>query len=251
VERNNNKQKFTRLRRFGGSSRWFLAELIVIVSGVLIALAIDEWRGNIENVSLEREYLQQLIADLVTTEEKMSVAAETNAVGEDAARQLLDVFESGELPSLATIEQWLSDINKIDTPVPVLGTAEALVSTGYLRLISDSKTRTKLTQYLARSRDYWLFPIYQFENRHRELCFRITMLAEKWGVSPSHRGGQFQRQSDLPSGPDLVAFLADSEAYSHAARLVETKGLLARFRSSMSSEAAELRKTVEHTLSLE
>jgi hypothetical protein len=247
VENDNSTQDLKFLGRLGGRSRWFLAELIVIVAGVLIALAIDQWRGNIDKVNLEQEYLEQLAADLQTTVGEMAAAADINAAAEAAAGQLLAAFENGEPVELETIRQLLSEINTLDDPVPVLGTLEALISTGDLRLMRSSKTRSEITRYLARGRDYWLFPIYQIEQRHRELCFRITTLAEMYGISPSHRGGRFRGQSGPASGPNVAAFLGDSEAYSHAARLVEIKASLARFRSAMSAEAAELLKTLERS----
>jgi hypothetical protein len=49
--------------RMGRQSRWFVAELIVIVVGVLVALGIDEWRENLDNAALEKQYLSQLIND--------------------------------------------------------------------------------------------------------------------------------------------------------------------------------------------
>ena len=169
MKTDNRAQGLTLLGRLGGSSRWFLAELIIIVAGVLIALAIDQWRGNIEVLKLEQEYIEQLIADLQTTVEKMAAALETNDPGESAAEQLLAAFENGDPVALEAIRQLLSDINTLDNPVPVLGTVEALISTGDLRLMRSSETRSEITRYLSRSRDYWLFPIYQFERRHREL----------------------------------------------------------------------------------
>jgi len=237
--------------RFIWRSRWFLAELIIIIAGVLIALAIDEWRSKIEDANLELEYLNQLIIDLRVTEAKMAAATASNAVADNAAKQLVAAFEDSGLAELVLVRQWLSEIRYVDNPVPVLGTAEALVSTGDLRLVRNPGTRSEITQYLSRSRDFWLVPLYQLEERHRHLGFQILALAEMHGILPRHRSGLFQDTSEQESKAYTVAFLAQSEAYSLVAELADIKDSMSSFRKSMSAEATRLRESLEAPPSLQ
>lgn len=48
------------------SKNWqgFLGEFVVIVLGVLVALAVDEWRGELSDRALEQQYLDRLESDL-------------------------------------------------------------------------------------------------------------------------------------------------------------------------------------------
>ena len=239
----------TILSRFGGQSRWFFAELIIIIAGVLIALAIDEWRGKIENANLELEYLHQLSNDLRNTEEKMAAAAVSNAALENATNQLVAAFEGSEPVELDMFRQWLFEISFVDNPVPVLGTAEALIFTGDLRLVRNPHTRSEITQYLSRSRDYWLVPLYQMEERHRHLRFQILSLAVKHGISPRHRHGLSQKSSEREAKIGTAEFFAHTQAYALASELDEITDSMSSFLESMSAEATKLRESLETQLS--
>jgi cell division protein ZapA (FtsZ GTPase activity inhibitor) len=127
------KAPFSRLASgLGGRSRWFLTELVVIVAGILIALAIDEWRENNEGRKAESEYLHQLITDLRATEEKMEAAIANNAASENATTRLVGIFEGGETVEADSIGKSLDEMFYYNNPVPVLGAIAALVSTGDL-----------------------------------------------------------------------------------------------------------------------
>jgi hypothetical protein len=202
-------------------SRWFFAEFVVIIVGVLVALAIDEWRGTLQDEEREQEYLTQLAADLRATEEMFVAAAELNAPWQNAARQLVGLFEQRGPADIETVRR----------------TAEALVSTGDLRLIRDPRIRSEITRYLSRSRDFWLFPIYQLEEQHRNVYMNIAVLAQRYGLSPAYREGP----AAGPGRPDLNGFLADPEAYVYVARYAELKESVAGVRDAMSGEAAALR----------
>jgi hypothetical protein len=236
---------------FAERSRWFLAELIVIVAGVLIALAIDQWRGNLAESQRELAYLEQLTSDLRATEEMMTAAARSNSPAEAAAGRIVALFETDMIGNGDDIRQLLADIRFLDNPVPVLGTAEALVSTGDLRLIQNPTIRSELTRYLSRSRDFWLYPIYQMEEQHRRTHFQLVVLAQRYGISPQYRGGLFRSAKSFASRPNIDGFLKDPEAYAYAAKIAELHSTLLSWRSGMSSEAAELRELIKHELSSE
>jgi len=244
VENDSNIPNAAAPSRYAERSQWLLAELVIIIAGVLIALAIDEWRGKVEDANLEREYLTQLIIDLRVTEEKMAAAETSNAVSETAAKQFVAAFEDSELVELDMVRQWLSEIRYVDNPVPVLGTAEALVSTGDLRLVRNPNTRSEITQYLSRSRDFWLVPLYQLEERHRYLGFQIQALAEIHGISPRHRSGLLRDTSEQEAEADTAEFFAQSQAYSLVAELADIKDSMSSFRKSISAEATELRESL-------
>lgn len=221
----------------GERSRWFLAEFVIIIVGVLVALAIDEWREGLQDKEREQEFLQQLAADLQTTQDMFAEVAESNAKAENAARRLVEIFETGSHVDVDNIRRLLTEARYFNNPVPVLGTSEALVSTGDLRLIRDPLIRSELTRYLSRSRDFWLFPIYQMEEQHRNIYMHIAVLAQRYGVAPAHRQGPSARVGK----PDLEGFLSDPDAYVYVARYAELKAAVAGVRDAMSREAAELR----------
>jgi len=77
------------LRRFLGKFRWLIAELFIVILGVFIALAIDEWQTDTEDSARETEYLAQLIGDLQTTEDLMADVRSTNSDMQDAAKKAI------------------------------------------------------------------------------------------------------------------------------------------------------------------
>ena len=220
----------------GQRSRWFVAEFVVIIVGVLVALAIDEWRDSLQAEEREQEYLQQLAADLQATQDMFTEAAEDNAQSESAARRLVEIFESDTDVEIDEVRRLLTEARYVNNPVPILGTAEALVSTGDLRLIRNPRIRSELTRYLSRSRDFWLFPLYQVEEQHRNVYTNIILLAQRYGVTPAHEQGPAAQVGKA----DLEGFLADSDAYVFVARYASLKSGVASMRDAMSEEAAEL-----------
>jgi sensor c-di-GMP phosphodiesterase-like protein len=220
----------------GQRSRWFVAEFVVIIVGVLVALAIDEWRDTLQAEEREQEYLRQLAADLRATRDMFAEAAEDNAQSENAAARLTEIFESDSDVELNEVRRLLAEARYFNNPVPILGTAEALVSTGDLRLIGNSRVRSELTRYLSRSRDFWLFPLYQLEEQHRNVYMNIILLAQRYGVTPEHVRGP----SAQIGNADLEGFLADSDAYVYISRYAQLKAGVAKMRDAMSEEAGAL-----------
>jgi len=229
------------LGRFGSRPQWFLGELVVIVAGVLIALAIDEWRDKRDDANLEFQYLDQLIVDLLRTEKDIAETAVRDAPRENAALRLLAAFEDGKPVTRQDAGQWLSEMRLFSTPIPVLGTVEALIFTGDLRLVRNASARSEITQYLSSSRNR-IGRYYQYEELSRELYTRILILAQTHGITPAHRGGMPHEPSGSESGADFKAFFTDPEAYALVERYVANKSRMASHRDSMAAEAVKLRE---------
>lgn len=227
------------LGKISAKTRTFFVELFLIVAGILIALAIDEWRQEIEEAQREQVFLRQLVNDLVATESQMEAAAKRTLKSEQAAGKIVDSFEGGRLPGLAELAEWLAAIRYVDNPVPVLGTAETLVSTGDLRLISQIEARSNITAYLSRSRDFWLVPLYQLEDSHGVLYQKLLAEADEFGIVPSFRKGRINSED-----ADIVGFFSSSRAFTVASKLSETKQAMVAYRSSMLREATDLKESL-------
>lgn len=230
--------------------RWLIAEVVVIVLGVLIALGIDSLRERVAEARLERAYLVQLIEDLAETERQIESALQRTASAEESAAKLLDHLRSSQRPDADSIRSWLSAARYVNNPVPVLGTVEALVSTGDLRLLQDPTARVAVTRWMSRSRDFWLVPLYQLEDRHARVFDQLLHKADLTGLEPDFRGRQSiepgARRAERPPFPsDARTFSADPEVHSLVADLVQLKAAMVSYRSSMGEEAAQLRGVLE------
>jgi len=235
------RPKTVSLGRFGSGSKRFIAEFVTIVAGVLIALAIDEWRGEIEDANLELQYLSQLTIDLQATENEIAEAAGRDAAPVNAAQRFLAAFEDGKPVTRQDAGRWLSEMRFFSTPVPVLGTVEALISTGDLRLVRNARVRSEITQYLSSSQNR-IGRFYQYEELSRDLYIQILVLAQTHGITPAHRSGLPHEVSGSEADAAFAAFFANPEAYALVERFVANKSRMTSHRDSMAAEAAKLRE---------
>lgn len=89
--------KLGRLQRTRSSIRWFAAEIIVIVAGVLIALALNAWWQDRQDAESEQVYLRLLLRDLDQMEVDLDelLAFETGRV--EAGLAVYDLLSAGSL----------------------------------------------------------------------------------------------------------------------------------------------------------
>jgi len=164
--------------------RWFLAEFLVVVSGVLVALALSSWAQDRSDDKREHAYLRQLSADLRASESILAEASQMMDLRAAASARVLHRFW--------TTNPRLDDEFRDDLALPrstrrvrpVLGTTEALVATGDIKLIRSDALRVQLLVYLE-SMKASLEDI----GRYDETYYR-----------PAVQG--------LVAGPDLLQFLA-------------------------------------------
>jgi hypothetical protein len=97
-------------------TRWFAAEYLVVVVGILTAMALQAWWQERGNRAREQVYLRQLRADLVETQRLVSGADSTHGPASLFAR----------------------------------------LSTGDLALLGDPEVRSAVTQYLELNRQLTL-----------------------------------------------------------------------------------------------
>ncbi len=115
--------------------RWFAAEILIVVSGVLIALALNAWWQGTQKAASADSYLELIVRDL-----------------DQAADDLKDVydFEDGQFKSgltayrvlsepsqvpdqQSTVSDRLADLTSRRTIFPTGSTFQDLVNTGNLR----------------------------------------------------------------------------------------------------------------------
>jgi hypothetical protein len=122
-----------------------LAELAVIVGGVLIALAADAWWERRQEHAEARDYLQQLLVDFQETDRRLraTIAADSKTV--ERVNGVVDRAFRGVFPSADSLDL-PTQYNFFE---PLTGTLTALVEGGDLRLIRVDSLRFKLVAFLA------------------------------------------------------------------------------------------------------
>ena len=132
--------------------RWprMVAEFFVIIVGVLVALAVDQWRAAGLERELEQEYLSRLRADLEATRTAIeNTTADfsrlvTHGVAVSRVLEGVDPFPTDTLGFLASALQ--VSRGGYD-PAVYRGAYDDLISTGNLRVLRDEALRHGLSSF--------------------------------------------------------------------------------------------------------
>ncbi len=132
------------------------AEFLVIVVGVLVALAVDEWANSMEDRELEREYLQALAIDLSEDSTAYAAALVPNVEEALAAlRTIVPVAHGAEVMPSDTVGfvrlLWESTFS-VTQFEERRTTFEELLATGNLSLIRSAELRASIVAYYEKAR---------------------------------------------------------------------------------------------------
>jgi len=126
-------------------------ELLVIVLGVLIALAADRWMEGVREAADEQRYLSRIAVDLQATVDAINIHSPRMESAMRAAETLTGT-DASDLPSDSIVALYLT-AGQIGIQRSQLGSDVAfreLVSTGRLNLFRDPTVRAGLAEfYLA------------------------------------------------------------------------------------------------------
>lgn len=174
----------TQPRRFirGG----LFAEFVVIVAGVLFALAVDAAWDSFQDRQFERASLVSLASDLAEVEDRLADSARRDSVIIARADALLS-FSGVPADTFFVLVRGLFDT----TPVQVrLGTYDELLNTGRLQLLRDRELRLALTEFdvaAGRLSDYSVQAEAQWNEIARPILYRsfdwdgIAVVGDLWG----------------------------------------------------------------------
>jgi hypothetical protein len=210
----------------GNASRFgrLTAEFLLIVLGVLVALAIDSWNASRFDRAVEADYLGRIYQDLAATRQSIEdMLALRDAVAEHGSA-VLAVLE-GDAPFPSDTLGFLASLytaTRADEPRIVDFAFRDLVSTGNLRLVRDPDLRAALVdfywsfewygrfdyesdkaEYRARVRS--VLPVdFQVAARPCETASVLTCSASLPGVAATELVGQFMSDEDLPDALRLA-----------------------------------------------
>lgn len=152
-----------------------LGELVVIVSGVLIAFQVESWRENIQAREREQAQLVALKADF---EENALRLQDAERFQRRALRSFSRVlaFGSGDAPMLPADSAYRAfrHIRQFSRFEPVTGAYDALVSSGDLRLLQSQELRAELAAFAGAAGDG-----YEDEGLAERLRAEFTLLGTR------------------------------------------------------------------------
>ncbi|GAB5518186.1 MAG: hypothetical protein RhofKO_04370 [Rhodothermales bacterium] len=153
---------------------WFatIVQFLIVVLGIIIGFQVTAWGNAQADRAKEQVYLQQLEAEFETTMVVLEQDDVDDAPGRRATYQLVRAFYEVERPPADTLMRWYNNAIGVGTPRPPLGTIEALIATGDLRLIRDADLRANIALYLEEMRGFQAAHV-DAETRWREAAERL------------------------------------------------------------------------------
>lgn len=133
--------------------RWLsrsLVELLVIIAGVMIALAADRWIAGIDERAEARSYMSRLTDNLRADSTNLEISVRQAADRRQTALDMLLYAQTGEFPSGIAPDSLLRMLVLTGAPSGAPYSTETwrdMVSTGNVELISDVELRDSLSVY--------------------------------------------------------------------------------------------------------
>ena len=132
------------------SVRWFAGEFLVVVAGVLAALAMQSWYQARRDAKAASVYVAQLQSDLEASVQMLRTAVVEDSLRAAANAWLLTALHDRANPSADSSTSWLRfRLGYYSDPRPVLGTVNTLIETGDIRLIGNARLRSQIVAYAS------------------------------------------------------------------------------------------------------
>ena len=132
------------------AGRWLFAELVVVISGVFIALWLEGWTDEREDRKQEVIVLQSLHREFEANREELESQFSIYERRLGAATEFLELGSAAaQLPpdSARVLWNWFLRGGTFD---PVTGTLDGLLATGRLDLIQNAELRARLAGWSSR-----------------------------------------------------------------------------------------------------
>jgi len=129
--------------------RFGLAELVIVVAGVLIALAADDWRQSRALHEAELASLARLLEDMEVDLRDLADNHQRTLRGLEAATWLME-HRHGPFPTQATLGERLTDFTACSILSPNTSEYTALRSSGQLATLRDAEFRQQLADHYER-----------------------------------------------------------------------------------------------------
>ena len=128
----------------------YLADLVVIILGIVIALSLDAWWQNRQDRKLEQHYLEQLYVDFKETDKTLTAYANITNNRFEKIIYLINAIHDGSEFSHDTIPYILFE-GLSSLPFAIQdGTFRSLIHSGHIALIQNDSIRTQLASYQGR-----------------------------------------------------------------------------------------------------
>ena len=216
-----------------------IGELIIVIAGVLIALAIDQWNSNRLDRVEERMIVQRLASDVRANIERLEIG--------------LSVLDEKEA-SLIRVTSALSQNGvRPDDPTEFLraviiganygwnqagmqrATYDELIGSGKFNLIEHTDLRWKITEYYELYEESWI-RIAERETEYPHLSYRLVPRRDEFDLKPNLSGVQLEQ---------LVTKVMESSISDHITAEQNLALFIRKMINMMLPRSRELRDQLE------
>jgi hypothetical protein len=128
---------------------WILAEISIVVVGILIAFSLNSWWEGRAAAEREREHLSALRDDFAQNAERLRALAGSQDRVSRASGDLLHAARGRASAPPDSVDRLMSEVFSSDRFDPVMGADENLVNSGGLAQIKDDRLRSALASFAA------------------------------------------------------------------------------------------------------
>jgi len=167
---------------------FFIAELVLVVTGILIALAIDGWVNDARDRRAEDVYLELLVRDIeeIRQQANLQIEFEKDKI-ETGANAYAALSEADPRTKKSEIALLLSVLSSRRTLSISSATYNEMVSSGHLELIRNRKLRDSILRFFAQMELNELI----VEKNNRSLIDEVyTPFLMRVGISVSIRSNE-------------------------------------------------------------
>lgn len=210
--------------------RRHLIELVVVFFGVALAFAVENFREDLSNRSVEAQYLRGFREDLLEDAQMLRAQREARQAQMDNALAVLGFFESRPTDPQAFFERYYSVLWALHV-APSRNTMDEVLNSGSLRLIRDARVRTGLLDLYA------TYDRISFLEDHMARDFAEYLYNTTFSTVPVQFYGPWQ---DSPANRRAMEVLLGNLAVRNGFRLVvvnldyDTGGLLKELETAES-----------------
>lgn len=243
-------------------ARWFAAEFLVVVSGILVAISLQSSFQARQQAARERDYLGEVAAELRQTEASIEATRTAARQIERASAMLLQSFYPGAQVAEDSIRQWLFQVQSFSTLGLSLSTARALSTQG-AGFLEDRSLRMAILGLVEQADQFHTSQasgfnafLTQIPGLMEKVSFTQTLA---WRYDARARDS-LMRARDLPALPvpsnhtahpfpaDVATLLRDRQLFQILEGLYQIHASSARSQTRMLTHVRALRKRVDRAL---
>jgi hypothetical protein len=164
-----------------------IAEVTLIILGILGALAVDSWWDEKAKREAEIDYLESLRADFIATRDSLNTQIEWEQRLISDGKDIHANIASG-LIQLSSEEflQKISDFYWFSSWEPITATYDELIGSGHLEYIQSQTLRTTMGEYVLRVErliDYRGRQITDWQLSHRPFVYKHIIVSDLGWIS--------------------------------------------------------------------